>query len=185
MPRTIIEKLWDSHVVQAREGAPTLLFIDLHLVHEVTSPQAFSGLRERGLKVRRPDLPIATTDHSIPTSDRSLPIVDPIAANQLSQLEKNCKDFGIPCYGIHSSQQGIVHVIGPEYGATQPGMTVVCGDSHTATHGAFGALAFGIGTSEVEMVLATQCLLQRKARTLAIHVDGDLPAGVVAKDLIL
>ena len=137
------------------------MFIDLHLVHEVTSPQAFDGLRERGLKVRRPDLTIATADHSIPTSDRSLPIVDQIAAKQLAQLETNCAEFGIRCLGIHSDQQGIVHVIGPELGLTQPGMTVVCGDSHTATHGAFGALAFGIGTSEVEHVLASQCLLQR------------------------
>src|ERR1044071_3106323 len=185
MPRTIIEKLWDSHVVHEQSGAPTLLFIDLHLVHEVTSPQAFDGLRERGLKVRRPDLTIATTDHSIPTTDRSLPIVDPIAANQLAQLETNCAEFGIPCFGIHSEKQGIVHVIGPELGLTQPGMTVVCGDSHTATHGAFGALAFGIGTSEVEHVLATQCLLQRKSKTFQVRVDGTLKAGVSAKDIIL
>ena len=136
-------------MVLEQPGAPALLYIDLHLVHEVTSPQAFSGLRERNLKVRRPNRTLATADHSIPTSDRSLPILDKIAANQLRQLEQNCLDFGIQCFGVHSSQQGIVHVIGPEYGATQPGMTVVCGDSHTATHGAFGALAFGIGTSEV------------------------------------
>jgi 3-isopropylmalate/(R)-2-methylmalate dehydratase large subunit len=161
------------------------LFIDLHLVHEVTSPQAFQGLRERGLKVRRPDLTIATADHSIPTSDRSLPIVDKIALKQLDQLETNCSEFGIRCLGVHSSQQGIVHVIGPELGLTQPGMTVVCGDSHTATHGAFGALAFGIGTSEVEHVLATQCLLQRKSKTFQVHVDGRLGAGVSAKDIIL
>jgi 3-isopropylmalate/(R)-2-methylmalate dehydratase large subunit len=161
------------------------LFIDLHLVHEVTSPQAFQGLRERGLKVRRPDLTIATADHSIPTTDRSLPIVDAIAANQLAQLETNCKDFGIRCLGVHSSQQGIVHVIGPELGLTQPGMTVVCGDSHTATHGAFGALAFGIGTSEVEHVLATQCLLQRKSKSFQVKVDGRLKPGVSAKDIIL
>src|SRR6266852_2341305 len=185
MPRTIIEKLWDSHVVHERPGAPTLLFIDLHLVHEVTSPQAFQGLRERGLKVRRPDLTVATADHSIPTTDRSLPIVDTIAATQLAQLETNCRDFGIPCFGIHSARQGIVHVIGPEMGFTQPGMTVVCGDSHTATHGAFGALAFGIGTSEVEQVLATQCLLQRKSKTFQVKVDGTLKAGVTAKDIIL
>ena len=172
MPRTIIEKLWDSHVVHERPGAPTLLFIDLHLVHEVTSPQAFQGLRERGIKVRRPDLTIATADHSIPTSDRSLPILDKIALKQLDQLETNCAEFGIRCLGVHSSQQGIVHVIGPELGLTQPGMTVVCGDSHTATHGAFGALAFGIGTSEVEQVLATQCLLQRPSKTFQVHVDG-------------
>ncbi len=185
MPRTIIEKLWDSHVVHEQPGAPTLLFIDLHLVHEVTSPQAFDGLRERGLKVRRPDLTIATADHSIPTTDRSLPIVDQIAARQLAQLETNCAEFGIRCLGIHSDRQGIVHVIGPELGLTQPGMTVVCGDSHTATHGAFGALAFGIGTSEVEHVLASQCLLQRKSKTFQVRVDGRLKDGVSAKDIIL
>src|SRR3954451_14132346 len=184
-PRTIIEKLWDSHVVSEQPGAPALLFIDLHLVHEVTSPQAFSGLRARGLKVRRPDLTIATVDHSIPTTPRSLPIVDKIAATQVAQLEANCKEFGIPCYGIHSEKQGIVHVIGPERGFTQPGMTVVCGDSHTATHGAFGALAFGIGTSEVEHVLATQCLLQRKSKTYQVLVEGKLREGVTAKDIIL
>ena len=185
MPRTIIEKLWDSHVVHRQPGTPTLLFIDLHLVHEVTSPQAFDGLRERGLKVRRPDLTIATADHSIPTTDRSLPIVDQIAARQLAQLETNCADFGIRCLGIHSDRQGIVHVIGPELGLTQPGMTVVCGDSHTATHGAFGALAFGIGTSEVEHVLASQCLLQRPSKTFQVMVEGTLKPGVSAKDIIL
>ena len=185
MPHSIIEKLWDSHVVHEQPGAPSLIYVDLHLVHEVTSPQAFDGLRERGLKVRRPDLTIATADHSIPTSDRSLPILDPIAARQLAQLETNCKEFGIPCMGIHSDHQGIVHVIGPELGLTQPGMTVVCGDSHTATHGAFGALAFGIGTSEVEHVLATQCLLQRKSKTFQVRVDGTLKHGVSAKDIIL
>ena len=185
MSRTIIQKLWDSHVVHEQPGTPTLLFIDLHLVHEVTSPQAFQGLRERGLKVRRPDLTIATADHSIPTIDRSLPILDQIAAKQLAQLETNCAEFGIRCLGIHSDRQGIVHVIGPELGLTQPGMTVVCGDSHTATHGAFGALAFGIGTSEVEHVLATQCLLQRPSRTFQVRVDGALKLGVSAKDIIL
>jgi len=183
--KTIIEKVWDQHIVYEQAGAPALLFIDLHLVHEVTSPQAFAGLRERGLLVRRPDLTLATADHSIPTSDRSLPILDTIARKQLEQLEKNCADFGIPCFGIHSERQGIVHVIGPEYGATQPGMTVVCGDSHTATHGAFGALAFGIGTSEVEHVLATQCLLQRKSKTFQVNVTGSLSNGVTAKDIIL
>ncbi|MCI0366180.1 MAG: aconitase family protein, partial [Phycisphaerales bacterium] len=152
-PRTIIEKLWDSHVVHEQAGAPSLIYIDLHLVHEVTSPQAFSGLRERGLKVRRPDLTYATVDHGVPTTDRTLPIVDQVAAKQIAQLEANCKEFGIPCQGYYGDKQGIVHVIGPELGLTQPGMTVVCGDSHTATHGAFGALAFGIGTSEVEHVL--------------------------------
>jgi 3-isopropylmalate/(R)-2-methylmalate dehydratase large subunit len=184
-PRTIVEKLWDAHVVHEQPGAPTLLYIDLHLVHEVTSPQAFHGLRERGLKVRRPDLTVATTDHSIPTTDPSLPIVDKIAARQVAQLETNCRDFGITCYGMRSARRGIVHVIGPELGLTQPGMTVVCGDSHTATHGAFGALAFGIGTTEVEHVLATQCLLQRKSKTFQVRVEGGLRPGVTAKDIIL
>ena len=184
-PRTIIEKIWDSHVVAERPGAPALLYIDLHLVHEVTSPQAFDGVRRRGLKVRRPDLTIATTDHSTPTTPRGLPIVDRGAAAQVEQLDKNCREFGIPCYGLSSDRQGIVHVMGPELGLTQPGMTVVCGDSHTATHGAFGALAFGIGTSEVEHVLATQCLLQRRSKTFAVRVDGSLRPGVLAKDIIL
>src|SRR5215210_8027236 len=155
-PRTIIQKVWDSHIVAEREGAPSLLFIDLHLVHEVTSPQAFAGLRQRGLKVRRPDLTFATVDHSTPTTPRNLPILDPIAATQVAQMETNAQEFGIPYFGFQNRDQGIVHVIGPEKGLTQPGMTVVCGDSHTSTHGAFGALAFGIGTSEVEHVLATQ-----------------------------
>jgi 3-isopropylmalate/(R)-2-methylmalate dehydratase large subunit len=184
-PRTIIEKVWDSHVVAGREGAPSLLYIDLHLVHEVTSAQAFTGLRQRGIKVRRPDLTFAVTDHSTPTTPRNLPILDQQAAAQVAQLEANCKEFGIPCYGFQSDRQGICHVIGPENGLTQPGMTVVCGDSHTATHGAFGALAFGIGTSEVEHVLATECLLQRKSRSFRIKVDGTLKAGVSAKDIIL
>ncbi|MCU1292182.1 MAG: 3-isopropylmalate dehydratase, large subunit [Bryobacterales bacterium] len=184
-PRTIIEKVWNNHIVAEREGAPTLLYIDLHLVHEVTSPQAFSGLRQRGLKVRRPDLTIGTTDHSIPTHDRSLPIIDKIAENQITQFEKNCREFGIPFYGPHSSKQGIVHVIGPEQGLTQPGMTVVCGDSHTATHGAFGALAFGIGTSQVEHVLASQCLLQSPSKTFEVRVEGALKNGVGAKDIVL
>jgi 3-isopropylmalate/(R)-2-methylmalate dehydratase large subunit len=184
-PRTIIEKVWDNHVVAQQPDAPALLFVDLHLVHEVTSPQAFAGLRQRGLKVRRPDLTVATTDHSTPTTPRSFPILDKVAAAQVAQLETNCKEFGIPCYGLNSDKQGIVHVIGPEQGLTQPGMVVVCGDSHTATHGAFGALAFGIGTSEVEHVLASQCLLQRKSKTYRVLVDGALPAGVGAKDIIL
>ncbi|MEJ7605970.1 MAG: 3-isopropylmalate dehydratase large subunit [Bryobacteraceae bacterium] len=154
-------------------------------MHEVTSPQAFSGLRERGIKVRRPDLTFATVDHSIPTTPRNLPILDTIAATQVAKLEENCRDFGIPCYGFHSENQGIVHVIGPEKGLTQPGMTVVCGDSHTATHGAFGALAFGIGTSEVEHVLASQCLLQRPSKTYQVLVNGSLKPGVSAKDIIL
>ncbi len=184
-PRTIIEKVWDSHVVAEQAGAPALIYIDLHLVHEVTSPQAFAGLRARGLKVRRPDLTFATVDHSTPTTSRTLPIVDQVAAAQVAQLEANAREFGIPYFGFQSENQGIVHVIGPEQGLTQPGMTVVCGDSHTATHGAFGALAFGIGTSEVEHVLATQCLLQRKSRTYEVRVDGALKPGVTAKDIIL
>jgi 3-isopropylmalate/(R)-2-methylmalate dehydratase large subunit len=184
-PRTIIEKIRDNHVVAERPGAPALLFVDLHLVHEVTSPQAFAGLRSRGLKVRRPDLTIATTDHSTPTTPRSLPIVDKIAAAQVAQLETNCREFGVRCYGLDSKWQGIVHVIGPEQGLTQPGMTVVCGDSHTATHGAFGALAFGIGTSEVEHVLASQCLLQSKPLTYQVRAEGVLQNGVTAKDIIL
>ncbi len=184
-PRTIIEKIWDSHVVAEQPDTPALLYIDLHLVHEVTSPQAFEGLRQRGIKVRRPDLTFGTTDHSTPTTPRSLPIVDQIAAAQVERFEANCKEFGIPYYGFHSDKQGIVHVIGPEKGLTQPGMTVVCGDSHTATHGALGALAFGIGTSEVEHVLASQCLLQRRSKTYKVQVDGYLRPGVTAKDIIL
>ena len=184
-PRTIVEKIWDNHVVAERANAPTLLYIDLHLVHEVTSPQAFDGLRARGLKVRRPDLTIATTDHSTPTTPRGLPIVDKIGAAQVEKLIQNCKDFGIHCYPLGSDKQGIVHVIGPELGLTQPGMTVVCGDSHTATHGSFGALAFGIGTSEVGHVLATQCVLQKRSKTYQVLVDGTLRPGVSAKDIIL
>lgn len=184
-PRTIIQKLWDSHVVAQPAGAPALLYIDLHLVHEVTSAQAFDGLRARGLKVRRPDLTFATTDHSTPTTPRNLPILDPIAKSQVEKLERNAQEFGIPYFGFLNEKQGIVHVIGPENGLTQPGMTVVCGDSHTATHGAFGALAFGIGTSEVEHVLATQCLLQRPSKSFEVRVDGALKPGVGAKDIIL
>ncbi len=184
-PRTLVEKIWDDHVVADEPGAPTVLGIDLHLVHEVTSPQAFTGLRARGLGVRRPGQTVATADHSIPTHDRSLPIVDVLAAAQVQQLTDNCREFGIPLHGIGSPNQGIVHIIGPEMGLTQPGMTIVCGDSHTATHGAFGALAFGIGTSEVEMVLATQCLLQRRPKTYEVRVDGRLAPGVGAKDIIL
>jgi len=184
-PRTIIEKVWDNHIVAENPGAPALVYVDLHLVHEVTSPQAFDGLRERGLKVRRPDLTFGTTDHSTPTTPRSLPILDKVAAAQVEKFEANCREFGIPCFGFHSDKQGIVHVIGPEQGLTQPGMTVVCGDSHTATHGAFGALAFGIGTSQVEHVLATQCLLQNRSKTFQIKVDGYLKPGVGAKDMIL
>jgi 3-isopropylmalate/(R)-2-methylmalate dehydratase large subunit len=184
-PRTLVEKIWDDHVVVEEAGAPSVLYVDLHLVHEVTSPQAFTGLRERGLRVRRPSQTVATADHSVPTHDRGLPIIDQQAAFQVQQLDRNCAEFGIPIHGMGSANQGIVHIIGPELGLTQPGMTIVCGDSHTATHGAFGALAFGIGTSEVEMVLATQCLLQRKPRTYEVRVDGRLSPGVTAKDVIL
>jgi len=184
-PRTIVEKIWDSHVVAEKPGAPALLYVDLHLVHEVTSPQAFSTLRERDLKVRRPDLTIATMDHSTPTTSRDLPMLDTVGKAQLDQMTTNCKDFGIRLYDLKTTKQGIVHVIGPEQGLTQPGMTIVCGDSHTATHGAFGALAFGIGTSQVGHVFATQCLLQTPSKTYAIRVDGALRPGVSAKDIIL
>jgi len=184
-PRTIVEKIWDSHVVAEKPGAPALLYIDLHLTHEVTSPQAFSTLRERGLKVRRPDLTIATMDHSTPTTSRDLPMLDTVGKAQLDQMTQNCKDFGIRLYDLKTTKQGIVHVIGPEQGLTQPGMTIVCGDSHTATHGAFGALAFGIGTSQVGHVFATQCLLQTPSKSYAIRVEGALKPGVSAKDIIL
>jgi 3-isopropylmalate/(R)-2-methylmalate dehydratase large subunit len=184
-PRTIIEKIWEAHVVTEEPGAPALLYIDLHLVHEVTSPQAFDGLRRRGLKVRRPDLTLATADHNVPTTDPPLPVTDPVSAAQIAQLETNCREFGVPCYSLGHARQGVVHVIGPELGLSQPGMTMVCGDSHTATHGAFGALAFGIGTSEVEHVLAAQCLLQRQPRTFQVGVEGRLRPGVSAKDIIL
>ncbi|MCW5882457.1 MAG: 3-isopropylmalate dehydratase large subunit, partial [Anaerolineae bacterium] len=184
-PRTLFDKVWDSHIVAEAEGAPTVLYIDLQLVHEVTSPQAFTGLRQKGLKVRRPDRTVATIDHGVPTHPRNLPIVDEMAARQIQQMRDNADEFGIRLYDIHSREQGIVHVIGPELGFTQPGMTIVCGDSHTSTHGAFGALAFGIGTSEVEHVLATQCLLQRKPKTMEVRVEGTLAPGVSAKDIIL
>src|ERR671910_1933909 len=184
-PRTLFEKIWDDHVVYAEEGKQTILYIDLHLVHEVTSPQAFEGLRLAGRKVRRPERTIATADHNVPTTDRSLPIADPISKQQIDTLRNNCREFGITHYDMGDVRQGIVHVIGPELGYTQPGMTIVCGDSHTSTHGAFGALAFGIGTSEVEHVLATQCIVQSPAKTMAITVDGDLPVGSTAKDIIL
>jgi 3-isopropylmalate/(R)-2-methylmalate dehydratase large subunit len=186
LPKTIVEKIWDDHLVASgADGAPDVIGIDLHLVHEVTSPQAFDGLRARGLPVLRPGQTVATLDHSIPTTDRSLPILDEIAARQVLRMEENAREFGIPLHGIGSPHQGIVHVIGPELGLTQPGMTIVCGDSHTATHGAFGALAFGIGTTEVEHVLATQALLQRRPRTFEVRVDGRLHPGVTAKDIIL
>ena len=184
-PRTLIEKIWDAHLVRREEGRPDLLYIDLHLVHEVTSPQAFDGLRRMGRALRRADLTVATVDHNVPTWPRSLPIKDEVARVQIESLRRNAKDFGIEFYDIDDARQGIVHVIGPELGYTQPGMTIVCGDSHTSTHGAFGALAFGIGTSQVEHVLATQCLWLERPRTLNINVVGQLGRGLTAKDLIL
>ena len=182
---TLFEKLWQAHVVREARGEPTLLYIDLHLIHEVTSPQAFDGLRQASRKVRRADLTFGTVDHNVPTTDRSLPIADVTAANQVETLRRNCKEFGIQLFDIHSPEQGIVHVIGPELGLTRPGKTIVCGDSHTSTHGAFGSLAFGIGTSEVEHVLATQCLPQNKPLTMKVQTRGSLPEGVTAKDLAL
>jgi 3-isopropylmalate/(R)-2-methylmalate dehydratase large subunit len=185
MAKTLFEKIWDSHLVDQQADGTCLLYIDRHLVHEVTSPQAFEGLRVSGRKVRRPDATLAVPDHNVPTSDRRLGIEDPISRTQVETLEKNCAEFGIELFGMNDVRQGIVHVIGPEQGFTLPGTTIVCGDSHTSTHGAFGALAFGIGTSEVEHVLATQTLLQRKPKTMRITVDGELPVGVTAKDVIL
>jgi 3-isopropylmalate/(R)-2-methylmalate dehydratase large subunit len=184
-PRTLFEKVWDAHVVRGELGAPSLLYIDLHLIHEVTSPQAFDSLRMAGRRVRRPDLTLATIDHGVPTIGRELGISDPLSKIQIDALVRNCEEFGITLFGLDDPRQGIVHVIGPENGITQPGMTIVCGDSHTATHGAFGALAFGIGTSEVEHVLATQTLPQGRPRSMAITVEGELPTGVTAKDVIL
>ncbi len=183
-PRTLAEKVWDAHVVRFADGEPDLLYIDLHLLHEVTSPQAFDGLRVAGRRVRRPDLTLATEDHNTPT-DNLLTIADPVSRTQIETLRRNCAEFGVRLHQLGDAQQGIVHVIGPQLGLTQPGMTVVCGDSHTATHGAFGALAFGIGTSEVEHVLATQTLPQSRPRMMAVTVDGDLAPGVTAKDLVL
>src|SRR5215216_4721844 len=183
--KTLFDKLWSAHVVREARDEPALLYIDLHLIHEVTSPQAFEGLRQAGRKVRRPDLTFGTVDHNVPTTDRSLPIADATAAKQVETLRKNCREFGIRLFDIHSPEQGIVHVIGPELGLTQPGMTIVCGDSHTSTHGAFGALASGIGTSEVEHVLATQCLPQNKPLAMRVQTFGSLPEGVTAKDLAL
>lgn len=185
MARTLAEKVWATHVVRHAEGEPDLLYIDLHLVHEVTSPQAFDGLRVTGRGVRRPDLTLATEDHNVPTINIDQPIADPISRAQVDALRANCAEFGVPLYPLGSIEQGIVHVVGPQLGLTQPGMTVVCGDSHTSTHGAFGALAFGIGTSEVEHVLATQTLPLKPFKTMAVTVDGELPAGVTAKDLTL
>ncbi len=185
MSKTMVEKIWDSHVVHEEPGQPAILYVDLHLVHEVTSPQAFDGLRMTGRHVRRPDLTVATVDHNVPTWDRALPITDEISLKQIQALVRNCEEFGLTLYDMNSPGQGIVHVIGPEQGYTQPGKTIVCGDSHTSTHGAFGALAMPIGTTQVEQVLATQCLVQVKPRTMEVRVNGSLPAGVTAKDLIL
>lgn len=184
-PRTLFDKIWDQHLVIQETDAPTVLYIDLHLIHEVTSPQAFTGLRQKGLSVRRPDRTVATMDHSTPTTGLDLPMFDDMAFRQLQTLAENCAQFAIPIFDMNAAERGIVHVIGPELGLTQPGMTIVCGDSHTATHGAFGALAFGIGTSEVEHVLATQCLLQKKPLTSRIKFEGHLSPGVTAKDMIL
>jgi 3-isopropylmalate/(R)-2-methylmalate dehydratase large subunit len=185
MPQTLFEKVWDSHVVAQEPDSPVVLYIDLHLVHEVTSPQAFSGLRQKGLAVRRPNRTVATMDHSTPTLGLTLDLVDDLNAAQIRQFQTNCQDFGVPFYDMEDHERGIVHVVGPEQGFTQPGMTIVCGDSHTSTHGAFGALAFGIGTSEVEHVLATQCLLQYKPKTCRVNFEGQRQPGVTAKDMIL
>jgi 3-isopropylmalate/(R)-2-methylmalate dehydratase large subunit len=185
MGKTLAEKVWDEHVVRSAEGEPDLLYIDLHLIHEVTSPQAFDGLRLAGRRVRRPDLTLATEDHNVPTVDVDLPIADPVSRTQVETLRKNAAEFGVRLHPLGDVEQGIVHVVGPQLGLTQPGMTIVCGDSHTSTHGAFGALAFGIGTSEVEHVLATQTLPQARPKTMAVTVNGSLPEGVTAKDLIL
>src|SRR6188474_2149852 len=185
MAKTLFEKVWENHIVVEEPERPSVLYIDLHLIHEVTSPQAFSGLRARGLRVRRPERTVATMDHSTPTLPKALQVIDDQARAQLSQLEKNCTDFGIRLFALGNDKNGIVHVVGPERGFPQPGMTIVCGDSHTSTHGAFGSLAFGIGTSEVEHVLASQCLLQSKPKTMEVRIDGTLSPHVTAKDIIL
>ena len=185
MGKTLSEKVWDDHVVRRSEGEPDLLYIDLHLVHEVTSPQAFDGLRQAGRPVRRPDLTLATEDHNTPTLDIDKPIADPVSRTQVETLRRNAKEFGVRIHSLGDLDQGIVHIIGPQLGLTQPGLTVVCGDSHTSTHGAFGAIAFGIGTSEVEHVLATQTLPQARPKTMAVNIDGELPTGVTAKDIVL
>ncbi|MCB2099536.1 MAG: hypothetical protein KDE22_01610, partial [Rhodobacterales bacterium] len=184
-PRTLFDKIWDAHLVERQDDGTCLIYIDRHLVHEVTSPQAFEGLRTAGRQVRRPDQTLAVADHNVPTTDRAAGIADEESRIQVQALETNARDFGVPYYGMDDVRQGIVHIIGPEQGFTLPGTTIVCGDSHTATHGAFGALAFGIGTSEVEHVLATQTLLQKPARNMLVRVDGALPTGVTAKDLVL
>nr|HRC67074.1 3-isopropylmalate dehydratase large subunit [Bacteroidales bacterium] len=183
--KTLFDKIWDDHVVYSIEGGPDVLYIDMHYIHEVTSPQAFNGLRNRGIKVFRPERTLATADHNIPTKDQHLPIRDEISRNQVETLEKNCREFGIKFFGMQHPNNGIVHVIGPELGFTRPGMTIVCGDSHTSTHGAFGSIAFGIGTSEVEMVLASQCILQNRPRVMRISVNGTLPHATTAKDIIM
>jgi 3-isopropylmalate/(R)-2-methylmalate dehydratase large subunit len=184
-PKTLFDKIWDSHVVQAKENYPDLVYIDRHFIHEVTSPQAFEGLRKRNLPVFRPTQTIATADHNVPTQDQHLPIEDALSRFQVDTLSQNCAEFGVELYGLGHERQGIVHVIGPELGITQPGMTIVCGDSHTSTHGAFGTIAFGIGTSQVEQVLATQCLLLNKPKTMKIEINGELGKGVLSKDIIL
>ncbi|HEY5419569.1 MAG TPA: aconitase family protein, partial [Marmoricola sp.] len=185
MGKTLAEKIWDEHVVRSAEGEPDLLFIDLHLIHEVTSPQAFEGLRLAGRTVRRPDLTLATEDHNVPTLDWDKPIADPVSRTQVDALRANAAEFGVRLHSLGDVEQGIVHIIGPQLGLTQPGLTVVCGDSHTSTHGAFGSIAFGIGTSEVEHVLATQTLLLKKSKTMEVRVEGDLLPGVTPKDLVL
>ena len=185
MGKTLFEKVWDNHVVDSIPNGPSIIYIDKHLIHEVTSPQAFAGLNKRNIKVFRPDKTIATADHNVPTTNQHLPIQEALSRNQVETLNKNCREHGVELYGLGHKYQGIVHVIGPELGITQPGMTIVCGDSHTSTHGAFGSIAFGIGTSEVEMVLSTQCLLQNKPKTMLIEIDGQLNEGVYSKDIIL
>src|SRR5260221_12290348 len=185
MAKTLFDKIWDKHVVKQIDNGPSVLYIDKHFIHEVTSPQAFNGLNKRGIKVFRPQQVVATADHNVPTLNQHLPIKEELSRLQVEALKKNCAEHNIELYGLGHPFQGIVHVIGPELGITQPGMTIVCGDSHTSTHGAFGAIAFGIGTSEVEMVLATQCLLQRRPKTFEVRVDGRLAPGVTAKDIIL
>ena len=184
-PKTMFAKIWDDHLVHEEPGQSAIIYVDLHLLHEVTSPQAFDGLRMNGRQVRRPELTVATVDHNLPTTDRSLPIADETSRRQVEALYRNTKEFGVTLYDAHSPGQGIVHIIGPEQGYTQPGKVIVCGDSHTATHGAFGAFALGIGTTQVEQVLATQCLVQARPKTMEVRVNGPLPNGVTAKDLIL
>src|ERR1700755_1711759 len=185
MAKTLFEKIWDRHVIKPIDGGPSVLYIDKHFIHEVTSPQAFKGLEKRGLEVFRPKQIVATADHNVPTLNQHLPIKDELSRNQVQQLIANCAKHGVELYGLGHPYQGIVHVIGPELGITQPGMTIVCGDSHTSTHGAFGAIAFGIGTSEVEMVFASQCLLQTKPKLMRINIEGELQNGVLSKDIIL